>query len=257
MLKLCNSVDREALENFCNVSDPFASYVLCRAKAYGFEKRFCETWLCFSANKVTSALSVINGNAVLYSNGDTDFEELGSFINSARFNTLLTDAFSAEMLGFASFRKKQALIFSADAPKAELLSAADYKQVYSLLCECFPHEYLREKEHYLEWLSDITFRSGRKLARVRSVFDGGELCSNALTVAETDITAVIGGVCCKAEKRGLGFGKKAVFSIASELLNEKKNVFVLANDDVAEGFYKKIGFSLYENSAYIERNNNV
>lgn len=257
MLKLCNSADREALENFCNISDPFASYVLCRARAYGLEKRFCETWLCSSADKVTAALSVLNGNAVLYSNGSSDFEELESFINATDFNTLLTDASSVKMLGFSDFKKKQALVFSADTPKSELLGTADYRQVYSLLCECFPHEYVREKEHYLEWLSDITFRSRQNLARVRSVFDGGGLCSNALTVAETDKTAVIGGVCCKAEKRGLGLGKKAVLSIVSELLDEKKNVFVLANDDVAEGFYKKIGFSLYENSAYIERNNNV
>lgn len=257
MLKLCNSADCEALESFCNISDPFASYVLCRAKAYGFEKRFCETWLCSSENRVTAVLSVLNGNAVLYSNGSSDFEELEAFINSADFNTLLTDTFSAEMLGFSDFKKKQALVFSADTPKSEPLGTADYRQVYSLLCECFPHEYVREKEHYLEWLSDIAFRSRRNLARVRSVFDGDELCSNALAVAETDKSAVIGGVCCKAEKRRLGFGRKAVLSIVSELLNEKKDVFVLANDDVAEGFYKKIGFSLYENSAYIERNNNV
>lgn len=257
MLKLCNLADTAAVESFCGVCNPFASYVLCRAKAYGFEKRFCETWLCFSQNEVTAALSVLNGNAVLFSSKKADFEELGSFLRSFGFNTLLTDAFSAEAMGLSAFLKKQALFFGAECPKAEKLGTAQYSSIYSLLCECFPNEYVNEKESLLEWLSDITFRSRRSLARVRSVFEGGKLCANVLTVAETEKTAVIGGVCCKTEKRGRGFGKRAVLSIVSELLDEKKDVFVLANDDVAEGFYKKLGFSLYENSAYIGRNSNV
>ena len=257
MIKLCNFADRAAVESFCGVCDPFASYVLCRAKAYGFERRFCETWLCFSKNEVTAALSVLNGNAALFASDKTDFEELGSFLRSAGFNTLLTDALSAEAMGFSGCLKKQALIFSTLPPQEEKLGTAQYSKIYSLLCECFPNEYVNEKESCLEWLSDITFRSRRGLARVRSVFEGEKLCANVLTVAETDKTAVIGGVCCKAENRGQGLGKKAVLSIVSELLEEKKNVFVLADNDVAEGFYKKLGFLLFKNSAYIGRNSNV
>lgn len=253
MLKLCNNEDIEPLKNFLDVSDPLAAYILCRIECYGFEKSFCETWLCLGERGITAALSVFCGNAVIYNAGTADFEELGLFLRSGCFNTLLTDLLAAEKLSFTDYEKKQALLYGTEPPEAVCGTASEYKQTYSLLCECFPHEYSNVKEQYLEWLSDLTFRKRRGFARVKSVFEGGELCANVLTVAETSKNAVIGGVCCAKEKRGRGFAGAAVLSAVSELKSENKDVFVLAKDDVANGFYKKLGFEFYKNVAYIER----
>lgn len=254
MLKLCDSSDFFRLERFCNVSDPFAAYVFCRAKCYGFSQPFCETWLSICEKEVKAVLSVFCKNAVLFASDSADFEELALFLETGGFKTLLTDSVTAGKLGFRDFNKKKALVFDGKRPDNTCIDKVDYKQVYSLLSECFPGEYGNEKEQYLTWLSDITFRQNRHFARVKTVIEDSQLCACALTVAETEKTAVIGGVCCAESKRGRGFAGRTVLSAVSELGKEGKDVFVFAKCDVAEGFYKKLGFSFYKDAAYIERN---
>lgn len=253
MLKLCDSNDRSALERFGSVVDPLAAYVMCRAKCYGFNSSFCETWLCRDGGRIVAALSVLNNNAVLYCNGLTDFEELGVFLRSRCFNSLLTDFDSAEKIGFGDCEKKQALVFDGEYPTYVSLKEADMAQTYSLLNECFPNEFSFEREQYLSWLSDLTFRKNRNFARVASIFEGDELCASALTVAETENAAVVGGVCCKESKRKHGFGREAMLSLLFRLKQEGRKSFVFSDPDVAEGFYKKIGFTHFKNAAYIER----
>lgn len=254
MLKLCDSSDFWRLEHFCSVSDPFAAYIFCRAECYGFSQPFCETWLSICEKEVKAVLSVFCQNAVLFASDSADFEELSVFFKSGSCKTLLTDSVTAVKLGFQDINKKKALIFDGKRPDNTCIDKADYKQVYSLLCECFPEEYCNEKEQYLTWLSDITFRQNRHFARVKTVIEDGQLCACALTVAETEKAAVIGGVCCAESKRGRGFAGRTVLSAVSELGKEGKDVFVFARRDVAEGFYKKLGFSFYKDAAYIERN---
>lgn len=253
MIKLCDLNDLKVIEEFCSSADPLAVYALCRVKCYGFSMRFCETWLCKNGEDVVAVLSVLCNNAVLYSKENADFDEIRVFLCASEFNTLLTQTSVAENLGFEKYKRKQALLFKGDCSEVFCSDLADYVQIYSLLCECFPHEYSDDKEHYLEWLSDLTFRKRRGFARTKAIFEKNRLSANVLTVAETETAAVIGGVCCSHSRRGCGLGSKVVLSAVNELKNENRDVFVLANDDVADGFYKRIGFSQYKNIAYIER----
>ena len=50
-----------------------------------------------------------------------------------------------------------------------------------------------------------------------------------------------------------GYGKKTVLTLANELLKEGKRVYVIALNDSAKEFYKKIGFSECITVGYTER----
>ena len=127
------------------------------------------------------------------------------------------------------------------------------KKVYELFCSCFPQSFSRDKNSYLSWLSDFTFRKNRGLSRLKAVHSGEAVCAAAVTSAECCDGAVISAVACGPEYRKRGYGKAVTLSLANELKRENKTVYVISQDESTTHFYMKLGFRSCGSAAYIER----
>lgn len=253
MLKAAANSDFARLCAFCKNS-VFGTYVVCRARAYGFEKSFAGIYLCENDDgELTGAVSVLENNAVIIANGRCNFEELAFFVASFGLASVLTDEVTAEKCGFHSAEIKTVLCFDSDGKDFQTDSSADMKKVYELFCSCFPQSFSRDKNLYLSWLSDFTFRKNRGLSRLKAVHCGEAVCAAAVTSAECRNCAVISSVACGREYRRRGYGKAVVLSLASELKRENKTVYVISQDENSTQFYMKLGFRNCGSAAYIER----
>ena len=122
-----------------------------------------------------------------------------------------------------------------------------YKKLYNLVSENIPGSFSDNKESYLAFLSDFTYRKRRNLARSKGIILDGKLVSSVITSAEVPGNALISAVASDKSLRGSGLGKKTVLSMVSELESEGKNVYVIALNESAEGFYGHLGFKFNEN----------
>ena len=129
--------------------------------------------------------------------------------------------------------------------------------MYSLISENIPGSFSCDKGAYLNWLSDFTFRKNRNAARMKCTKEGSKVVSCALTSAECRSSAIISGVASDKNKRSKGAGKAVVLSLAYELKNENKDVYVIALNDSAKSFYEHIGFEKTCDIAILERLGNV
>ena len=253
MLKAATNSDFARLCALCKNS-VFGTYVICRAKAYGFERSFAEIFLCENDNgKLTGAVSVLDNNAVIVANEHCNFEELAFFVSSFGFASVLTDEATAKKCGFHGTEIKTVLCFDSVGKDFQADSAADMKKVYELFCSCFPQSFSRDKNSYLSWLSDFTFRKNRGLSRLKAVSCGEAVCASAVTSAECCDGAVISAVACGMEYRKRGYGKAVTLSLANELKRENKTVYVISQDESTTHFYMKLGFRSCGSAAYIER----
>lgn len=254
MLKLAAERDLGKITEFCGCN-VFGTYILCRANAYGFEREFSKTWFSENHEKVDTVISSFDNNAVILTSDKTDFEELSYFVSAMGFLSVLTDCETARKCDILDFSQKSVFVLKQKSSEFsdECISDPDLKEVYGLLCECFSRIYSDEKNAYLFWLSDYMFRSKRGYAHIKAAVKDGEICSAAITSAESENAVVVGSVACKKEKRRNGFGKSAVLSLSSEALNDGKTVFAISEDEESSRFYKKIGFTEIGKAAYIER----
>ena len=102
-------------------------------------------------------------------------------------------------------------------------------------------------------MSDFTYRKRRNSARIKCVRQEGGIIGCALTSAECENSAIISGVASDSSVRCKGIGKTAVLSLVDELKKENKEVYVIALNTAAEGFYEHIGFERHCVIAIAER----
>jgi ribosomal protein S18 acetylase RimI-like enzyme len=155
---------------------------------------------------------------------------------------------ACKRFGFEPTDIKKSYSFDGNAEDLGAVSLGEeyYKPLYELVSENIPGSFNNTKEGYLSFLSDLTYKSRRGLARCKGIISDSELTSSVITSAETENAALLSAVACSSEARGMGLGKRTVLTMADELKKENKKVFVIALNSSAEGFYEKIGFSFYD-----------
>ena len=241
MMRLTEQRDAEVLATFCG-SSLFGSYIMSRYTAYANEFSFAKCYIDRKDSIVVTALSVLEGSAVLLTSDRTDFEELSLALPLLSVQTLMTDSNNASCLPFPVIQEKQAFRYMGSKSALEASSDAPLRDVYDLISASIPGNFSADEEAYLHFLSDFTFRRNRGLARMKTVVRNERVCACALTAAECASSAVISGVACAQDCRGRGYGKSVVTALAYELQNEKKQVHVVALNDAAGAFYRRIGF---------------
>ena len=257
MLKLADKSKAELIKQFCG-DTLLGTYITCRMSCYGFGFDFLSFWLSENDGSVDCVVSSMDNCAVVLASEKTNFEELKQFVDVLGFSKVMMSGQTAERCGFERHKTKNAFVYS---DKSEIISEtyddADMKKVYELIAASIPDSFENSSFAYLNFLSDYTFRKRRSSARLKALKDEENVLSCALTSAETDRAAIISGVACSNKMRGKGLGRQTVLSLANELSDENKTVYVIALNKSAEDFYRKIGFIDYETVAEIERNNNV
>lgn len=241
MIRLCKKEDSAALAAFCGNTLP-GCYILSRFCCYGNDYDFCKCYVDEADGTVQTALSVLDGTAVLLTGARTDFEELALCLPVFGVRVLLCSAQAAVNLPFPALQQKTAFHLQMTLSVAEASDTAPMRDVYDLISAAIPGSFPDTKDAYLRFLSDFTFRQTRGKARLKAILENETLCACALTAAESDNAAVLSGVACRADCRGRGFGKAVVSALAHDLQKEQKDVHVIALNDSACGFYRALGF---------------
>ncbi|MGN1442993.1 MAG: GNAT family N-acetyltransferase [Acutalibacteraceae bacterium] len=257
MLKLVEENDEKRFSEFCR---PFALGIRmrCLLSAYGTASSLVRFWLGENNGKITCAVCLFGGSATVIMRDDALVSELSAFLNAFDFTDLCAQGDTLEKLGFKPDYSKRMFWYTdpllADYEKAQT-GYEDLSEVYALIARAIPGSFSAEREAYLSWLSDFTFRSRRRLARLKTIANDETLLSCALTAAECSDGAIISGVACDEKARGQHLGQRTVRTIADELSGEGKTVYVIALNEEASSFYLKTGFSFCDTVSYIERKN--
>ncbi len=254
-IKLADINDISSIASFCHGS-LLGTKIMCQINAYGLEREFLSVWCCVNnTEEIFAVISKFEDNVTVKCIPECSFEDLSTFISMVGFGTLCCTEETAHKLKFTVSDTKKAYKYKGDYNGDFFceLNENHYKACYSLICENIPGAFIDSEEAYLSFLSDFTFRKRRGMARIKGYTENGKLFSCALTSAETEHSAIISGVACDARCRKTGIGKKTVLSVAESLKKENKDVYVIALNESAEGFYEHIGFEFTEKISFIER----
>ena len=247
MLKLATKKDLDAILKFC-YGDLLGTRIGCYCLAYGFERDFLNVWINHTEVGVDAVIAKFYDSVTVKAECE-DLSEVREFISIIGFGTLETSQINCEMLSYKADEIKKSYVFAGKAEDmgATELSEEYYKALYKFVSENIPGSFSDNKESYLAFLSDFTYRKRRNLARSKGIILDGKLVSSVITSAEVPGNALISAVASDKSLRGSGLGKKTVLSMVSELESEGKNVYVIALNESAEGFYEYLGFKFNEN----------
>lgn len=254
-IKSAENKDIPALSVFCKNS-VLGTKILCQISAYGLERDFLSVWHCTTEDgEIVAAISKFENSITLLCNEADFIDDIKVFVNMIGFDSLCTTNNIALKMSENELVTKKAYIYreSYNGEKIYDIDERYYRDCYNLISRNIPDSFSDTQEAYLFFLSDFTFRKRRDLARMKGFTDGGTVYSCALTSAETDTSAIISGVACDLSHRKSGLGKNTVLTLAQELKNEGKDVYVIALNESAEGFYEHIGFEFAEKISFIER----
>ena len=239
MLKLAGEQDKDTILDICN-GDLLGTRIACYALAYGFERAFLNIW--FDTDSSTVIAKFYDSMTIAGDCNNPD--EIRDFILMLGFSSLELSLENCKKLGFEADDIKKSYVFAGETQSfdADNISEEYYKSLYSLISENIPGSFDNSKDAYLSFISDLSFRRIRGLARYKGVISEGKLLSSVITSAEAKNCALISAVASDRNFRGKGLGKITVMSMVDELINENKKVYVIALNESAQGFYEHLGF---------------
>ena len=241
--------------SFCRGS-LIGTKISCQLKAYGLSRNFLSFWCCTDEEeKILAVISRFEDSVSLLMSDKSVADDIRAFLDMISFGSLCCSRDTAEILGYRNTITKRAYIYKGLYTDDIIPGLWDesYKECYSLISRAIPDSFSDTDEAYLNFLSDFTYRSRRGLARMKGCTENERVLSCAMTSAETDSAAIISGVACDIKVRKKGLGRRTVLSLAEELHREGKEVYVIALNEDAEGFYERIGFEPFEKISFIER----
>ncbi len=240
MLKLAGEQYKDIILTACD-GDLLGTRIACYALAYGFERDFLQIWFDTDSSAVIAKFY----DSMTIAGDCNNSDEIREFVSMSGFSSLETSLDNCKKLGFNANSIKKSYVFAGKTHSygADNINEEYYKSLYSLISENIPDSFDNSKDAYLSFLSDLTFRQKRGLARCKGVVSQGKLLSSVITSAETKNCALISAVASDRNFRGKGLGKITVMSMVDELINENKRVYVIALNESAQGFYEHLGFT--------------
>lgn len=244
MLTLCK--DYEQLSFL--PSDPYAARITALFGTYGADYDFALFWVQNIDGNPTAAISRIDGNMTLCTNGNADFEEIMHFVNAVGFQSLTCSCEDMEKLGYEPSDSSFTVKFKGGKSVCDINTANDYdkRKVFDLLCDCG-----FELGDYGAFLSDVCSRLNKGTASMIVAEENGSLRACAFALFEGKKSVLLGAVATSPEARGRGFASATVSKIANE--KSDKDVFLFCRNDSLEAFYSKIGFETVGKWAVLRR----
>ncbi|MBR2405766.1 MAG: GNAT family N-acetyltransferase [Clostridia bacterium] len=225
--------------------------LLCRVQAL---------WECYGAvpfiryyvGDSGSVAALFDGQALVYAVPE-EREELAWFVAmQPDITSLLSDPDTAAAVAAAwqgEVATYPVMRYEAQngAPAAELAHVSP-RELYAFLQPIFPH-----LAPFDVWYPDICFRERHGFCRNVAVCEAGIPISSAMTVAEWQGGALIGGVATTPVYRQRGLAGLCVGSLATALQAEGRQVYICPKNDGAERLYTKLGFVTCSMIAQTER----
>lgn len=124
---------------------------------------------------------------------------------------------------------------------AEPINAENLRDIFDLIKVDLPEN---DRTVFGNWYVELSHKLRHGETKISVVRKDNKPVSIAMTMAETDRSAVIGSVRTLNEYTGRGYAKAVCGNIADRLLAEDKKIFICAEDNIFP-FYEKIGYKKY------------
>ncbi len=217
-----------------------AAYILSRAAAYGTGTAFAP----FYGDEKGNVLSILDGHAVL-SCAKEDAEDWLTFLRMrSDISSLTVDEQTAQLLASEpdlSFTCRSVMrLGTAPPPPSDDLWELSPRELYPILQAAFGDA----APPFDGWYVDISHRLRHGLCHVAAIRHNDQPVSAAMTVAECEHTAVIGGVCTLPEYRRQGLAGRCVLGLSAKILKEdaQKSILISPKNPAAERLYQALGF---------------
>ena len=219
--------------------------ILAGVQAYGLDRPFFSLWLQMNGETPKAALARLDGDWTLAATGAFDGEEALALMRAAGGDhiTARSDAFAALGLSVREQFCEMQLgpdRFAAPRPLPELEWSPSPRKLYEVLSACEgPGMRLPAFE---PWYLDMSHRMRHKAARAVLLRRDGSPAACAMTVAEADGEAVLGGVAVLPRLRGQGLGARIAGALLKSLSEEGRTVYLMRETDRHKRFYCALGF---------------
>lgn len=217
------------------VSDECAIRIDSLMLAYGADAPFVR----FYTDDYGSMMSLMDATAVLYCCENA--EEWAFFItmNPEILHVHCSAAFGRLLASVGGWQGREGVVLkyggNADAVADCVCEAPYLPNVHALLCACFD-----EMAPLNAWYPDVSHRMRHDCCKIAVVLDGETVVSTAMTVAETDTSALLGQVATHHEYRGRGYAKTCINSLISRC--KGKSLYILPMTEYARSLYEKMEF---------------
>ena len=202
------------------------------------------SFLRFYEDDFGNRLSILENAATLTSHGE-DTEEMRLFLTMDPSVTYVrTDAVTAASLAAmwnVSYQTEAVMRAPNGAMAHEYVNECPLKELYPVLVDGFGQHTLPPFD---AWYADVHHRFRRDRCRAVAVFEEDIPVACAMTVAECDSAALIGAVATRPEARGKGYASACVLTLAHQLQQQSKIVYLSPKNEYAHRLYDRIGFTV-------------
>jgi len=132
--------------------------------------------------------------------------------------------------------------------KTETLETVSLRELYPFLRSFFD-----DLPPFEAWYLDVSYRTRHGLCRHAVITDNGVIASSAMTVAEWQNGALLGGVATSPDYRCRGYAGRCVLSLTAALQDKGKSVWICPYNPPAQRLYESLGFRAHSTVTVIER----
>lgn len=205
-------------------------------KAYGFDRPFVRFWRTEQGGMLAAM-----GDAFLAAVPPEDHEEAALFVHmQPEWRTLRSDpVFAAALSAYGGMTTQTGQVMRLLAPASdEKASTPAAREVYPLLRAVFGDTL----PLFDDWYVDVSHRLRHDCCRITGIYEAGALAAVAMTTAECDTAALIGGVATRPESRGRGYAHRTVMALAGALQRQGKAVWLSPKNAHVAALYTRWGF---------------
>jgi GNAT superfamily N-acetyltransferase len=225
-------------------TNDWASIVIqSRILSYGTTRSFAPFYKDDNGN----VLSILDGNAVL-AGAVNNSQEWATFIAmhpdihsiSAEKNTIC--ALSQYLQKPYTAKPVMQYVGDANCLDPIICESLMPREIYPLLSTVFT----TDLPPFEGWYVDVSHRIRHSLCHTAGIKKDGTAISTAMTVAESENTAIIGAIATDPLYRKQGLATKCIVSLIQELTNthNKNTILICPKNQSAQRLYKKLHFKV-------------
>lgn len=205
----------------------------------------------FYAGEQGSAAVMFDGQVIAYAT-PSEREELALFIAmQPNISSVLADVDTAAQVAAHWEREVHefpVMRYALPHTNGVSLSSVPARDLYTFLQPIFPG-----LAPFDVWYPDVCYRERHGFCRNVAVCETGIPISSAMTVAEWEGGALIGGVATTPAYRKRGLAGMCVSSLVATLKKEGRDVYICPKNESAQRLYTTLGFIECGRIAQVER----
>lgn len=264
MLIKASEKDRENILNYCLKEPIFNIFIIGDIENFGFSSPYQDVWYEESKEEIRGVVLRYHNNLIIYSYLlDLDVSLIYPLIDQYNIEIVsgeeeIIDKIEASLWGkffrndmnFCQHEKTSSLV----EIKEEIIVASDKDAMKIAIAygdiEEFKFLYSRDVDkRYEQILERIESGEGKHFI----ILDHKGIISHGNTSAENTMSAMIGGIFTRKDKRNKGFANQIIFALVKDLKNRNKEIALFYKNEKEGQIFKKLGFKQIGNWSTLRR----